>query len=75
MLLPFYIYGEQTFLIKKKRTNVLFDNSETITFFVLFFLFIYLTSSQTYIIMEGKNWSEFEEYKCKLENRCNTFFC
>ena len=21
--------------------------------------------------MEGKNWSEFEEYKCKLENRCN----
>ena len=24
--------------------------------------------------MEGKNWSEFEECKCKLENRCNTFF-
>lgn len=23
--------------------------------------------------MEGKNWSEFEECKCKLENRCNTF--
>ena len=21
--------------------------------------------------MKGKNWSEFEEYKCKLENRCN----
>ena len=24
--------------------------------------------------MEGKNWSEFEECKCKVENRCNTFF-
>lgn len=24
--------------------------------------------------MDGKNWSEFEEYECKLENRRNTFF-
>ena len=24
--------------------------------------------------MEGKNWGEFEKYKCKLENRCNTLF-
>ena len=21
--------------------------------------------------MEGKNWDEFEKYKCKLENACN----
>ena len=40
MLLPFYIYGEKTFLIKKKkRTNVLFDNAETMfcVYFLCFF--------------------------------------
>ena len=24
--------------------------------------------------MEGKNWGEFEKYKCKSENRCNKLF-
>ena len=24
--------------------------------------------------MEGKNWGKFEEYKCKLENKCNKIF-
>ena len=24
--------------------------------------------------MEGKNWGEFEKYKCKLENRYNKCF-
>lgn len=40
MLLPFYIYGEKMFLIKKKRTNVLFDNAETMfcVYFLCFFL-------------------------------------
>ena len=24
--------------------------------------------------MEGKNWDEFKNYKCRLENRCNKVF-